>query len=509
MTPSTSISTTMSSSTVLSTEKSSLYRLLESLPGLLSWGIITVLALILRINVSIFAAFMLVFMLYWISSCVSIVTTVLKGLGNINAVKNEDWISRLKAEYPDWTEYHYCTILPFASESINVIRPTLEALANSDFPNERKILVLSSEAALPKGRKIAEELAEEFSSRFGQVHVIEHTLKTGELKGKASNENFAGRFTYDKLIELGIDPAKVLVSSNDADMKIESEYPGYLLHSYLSEGDNRDNVIYQPIPADLEDYWKASFFTRMLVLSGILWRITLQVRGGLRCTVFAFYSMSMKTLNNIGFWDADVIPEDERTMFKAINAFGPDFHVHPLFIITKGVSVRGEGLAGAAAEQYTQIRRWAWGASEIAHSMSLFSGLDEKGKKAIFMPILNQIRSAVEWSLAPMLLVFGGFLPGFVSPEFAQSTAGEAYALAMTIIAAISTLLLLCTIVLESRIAPPRPDSRRTASARILGFAQWFLTPAVSLAFGALPALDAQTRLILNKRIAYVESRKE
>jgi hypothetical protein len=31
----------------------------------------------------------------------------------------------------------------------------------------------------------------------------------------------------------------------------------------------------------------------------------------------------------------------------------------------------------------------------------------------------------------------------------------------------------------------------------------------VSLVFGSLPAFEAQTRLIMNQRIAYVESRKE
>ena len=485
------------------------YRFFEALPGILSWGLLAFFAVVARLETPLFALFIILFMSYWVANCASIVFTARAGLKRVIAVRSEDWLARLEAEYPEWREHYYCTIIPFASESINVLRPTIEALALTDFPAERRILVLSSEAALPRGRDVALELAAEFEGRFGRIFVTEHVLKEGELKGKASNENYAGRFAYARLRELGLDPAKVLVSSNDADMKVEKVYPAYLLYTYFSEGEARDRIIYQPIPADLGDYWTASFFTRMLVMSGILWRLTLHMRGGLRCTVFAFYSMSMKTLHDIGFWDADTIPEDERTMFKAIKAFGRDFRVRPLFVMTKGASIRGDGLAGSAAEQYSQIRRWAWGASEIAHSVSVYRGLDRAGRRAMRLPILNQFRTAVEWSLAPLLLMTGGFLPGLLNPAFAMSPAGRTYSFAITLITCISTCLLVGTIWLERLIAPPRPESRMGAPFRVFGLAQWFLSPVVSLAFGAIPALEAQTRLILNKRIAYVESRKE
>jgi hypothetical protein len=448
-------------------------------------------------------------MAYWITNAGSIVVYVRMGLSRIATVHETDWIARLEREFPEWREHYYLTIIPFASESIRILRSTLESLAESDFPAERRLLVLSSEIAKPEGRETASQLAAEFSGRFGHILVTEHTLKQGELKGKASNENHAGRFAYEALIRMGIDPGKVLVSSNDADMRIEPQYPAYLLYSYLSEGPRRDRMVYQPVPADLSDYWNASFFTRMLVMSGVLWRITLQMRGGLRCTVFSFYSMSMKTLRDIGFWDVDVIPEDERTMFKAIATFGRSFRVKPLFIMVKGASIRGDGLVGSALEQYAQIRRWAWGASEIAHSFSVNRNLSPSGRRAMALPILNQIRTAVEWSLAPLILVFGGFLPGLVNPFFGFTSAGRIFALVMTIFAVVSTFLLLYTISLERLIAPPRPIAMRGVPDRLFGLAQWFLSPAVSLAFGALPALEAQTRLIFNSRIAYVESRKE
>lgn len=485
------------------------YRFLEALPGILSWGLLFLSFFVIRFATPVFAVLMLAYMAYWVYHAVSIAISSAKGIRIMREVQATDWRARLDADFPDWHDYYYCTFLPFASESMNVLKGTVDNLAKSDFPAERKILFLSPEAALPKGRGIAEELAKQYEGSFAHIFITEHVLQPGEIKGKASNENHCGRFAYKKLTELGIDPGHVLVSSNDSDMHIESVYPAYLLHMYLSEGENRDRRIYQPVPADYDDFWGSDFFTRMLITTGVLWRLTLQVWENYRCTVYSFYSMSLKMLDEIGYWDADIIPEDERTMFKAIAKYGTQFKVRPLFLMTRGTSIRGDGLAGSALEQYTQMRRWAWGASEIAHSISVFRRLEGDGRKAMWKSIYNQIRASAEWTLAPIYLVCGGFLPGLISPPFMLTKFGQVYSLIIAGLMGISTLLIFATITLDASLVPERPANQRGFGARLCGYAQWFLSPAVSIAFSALPAFDAQTRLMLNRRISYVESRKE
>ena len=485
------------------------YRFLEALPGLLSWGILILSLFVIRFVTPVFAVLMLLYLAYWVEHAIAIAILSSKGIKTMREVQAVDWQARLSAEYPDWRDYYYCTLIPFASESINVLKPTVESLAASDFPAERKILFLSPEAALPKGKDIAEKLKTEFEGRFAHIFITEHVLKPGELKGKASNQNHCGRFAYEKIKELGIDPGHVLMSSNDSDMHIDKTYPAYLLHTYLSEGEERDHHIYQPVPGDYEDFWGSNFFTRMLITTGVLWRLTLQVWANYRCTVYSFYSMSLKMLNEIGYWDSDIIPEDERTMFKAIASYGTKFKVKPLFSLVRGTSIRGDGITGSALEQYTQMRRWCWGASEFAHSVSVYRTLSKDKRKAMWKPIYNQIRAAVEWTLAPLFLIFGGFLPGIINPPFMLTRFGQIYSLLIAVLMGISTVLIIATIMLDRELSPERPANRRGFWARAFGYLQWFLSPAVSLAFSALPAFDAQTRLILNRRISYVESRKE
>lgn len=496
-------------STQSSTPRGSLwYRVFESTPGLLSWSILILTLLIGYFNPVGFVFLLFLITLYWTANCFHIVILARKGMGRIKAAANTDWNARLDEDFPDWGDYYYCTLLPFASESYNVLKPTIESVAASRFPRERRILCLGSEKAIPGGRLTAARIKEEFKDSFAYIFTTEHELTEGELKGKASNQNHCGRYLYDRIRELGIDPGKVLFTSNDADVLNDPQYPTYLLHTYLSAGPDRDCYIYQPIPTDYNNFWSAPFFSRIIVSTGVLWRIALQVRSDYRCTVYSFYSMTLKTLREIGFWDTDLIPEDEHTMFKAILAFGERFRVVPMFMLTRGSPVRGETMTDAFHEQYVQIRRWAWGASEFAYSMSCFVGASRGQRKALLAPILNQIRTSTEWSLSSLLLMFAGYVPGLFHPYFHLTTIGRVYPFILSGIMSLTFFLLIAMIDMDRRLAPPKSEQRgRWFSA--FSYAQWLLVPVVGLVLSSVPAIESQTRLILNRRIAYVESRKE
>lgn len=485
-----------------------LYRFFETLPGIISWSLIGLAVLMAYLAPTTFVFVIFAFTLYWVFNAFRIAVLARKGLKKIEKVSSTDWTARLEAEYPEWKDYYYCAILPYASESINVLRPTVQSIADSKFPKDRTILLLSSEKALPKGKAVAEELQKEFQGRFAHIFITEHVLQPGELKGKASNQNHAGRFLYAKAQELGLDPKKILFSSNDADVLNDPQYPSYLLHTYLSAGPDRDSYIYQPIPTDYNNFWNAKFFSRVIISTGVLWRIALQTRADYRCTVYAFYSMTLQTLHNIGYWDTDLIPEDERTMFKAILAFGSKFKVIPLFMLTRGSPVSGADAIQSFREQYVQIRRWAWGASEFAHSMSHYLKADKDRRKALSAPIFNQLRTSTEWSLSSLILLFGGALPGLFHPEFAITPVGLYFSHVLSFMMSVTFVLVIGMISMDRRLAPPVPENKGRLY-NFMTYAQWVAAPVIGLILSALPAMESQTRMIFNRRIAYVESRKE
>ncbi len=424
-------------------------------------------------------------------------------------VIKQDWLEKVKEKFPEeWNQYYYCALVPFASESINVVRPTVQSIADSNYPKERKILCLSSEAAVPAGREVCKILAEEFKDSFAYIYITEHKLKPGELKGKAANQNHGGRFLYRELKKEGIDPAKVLITSNDGDVLNHKQYHAYLLYKFLSEGDKKHTRIYQPVPTDYTDHWDANFFSRLIITIGVQWRLALQQRNNYRCTVYSFYSMSMKTLKDIDFWDVDLIPEDERTMFNALFKFGKDFKVIPLFIPTSGKPVQAPNMLLAFREQYKQIRRWAWGASEFAKSFTKAIERKDVPWKVKILPIFNQVRTSLEWVLSSILPLFGGTMPLLLNERFRSTTLAYALPTLLTTLMELASLMSLLIIYIEWKIAPQRPKNRGFFF-KIFTFAQWILMPYVGFTLSSIPALEAQTRLIFNRRIVYIESKKE
>lgn len=485
------------------------YRFLEALPGLLAWTFIIGPIILASYYPAAVAYFVLFYSVYWVYNAIKFVIYAYIGHQKLLYVAKQDWQARLEEEFPnEWHEYYYCTLIPYASESINVLRPTVQSIVDNKFPNSKKILCLSSEKAKPEGKEIAEILKKEFEGKFAYIFITEHELKEGELKGKSSNQNHGGRFLYSELERVGIDPANVLITSNDSDVLNHPQYIAYLLYKFLLEGDLKHKRIYQPIPTDYTGIWDASFFSRLIITLGVQWRISLQQRNNYRCTVYAFYSMSMKTLKEIDFWDVDLIPEDERTMFNALFTYGRDFKVIPLFIATSGNPVHGNNIWQTFKEQYKQIRRWAWGASEFAFSFTESLKRKDIPWRAKIFPLFNQMRSALEWSTSSIIPMFGGVMPGILNEQFRSTTLAYALPSLMIVLFNLSTLMIFFIIFIELRIAPKRPWNKGIFF-NMFTFAQWILLPYVGFVLSSIPALDAQTRLIFNKRIQYIESRKE
>jgi hypothetical protein len=485
------------------------YRFLEALPGLLSWSLILLPVVLAYVAPFAVAYFLLIYSVYWAFNSLKFVLYAYMGHRKLAWVLQHDWLKKLQEDLPtEWNKYYYCTLIPFASESIDIIRPTIQSLVDGNFPTDRKILCLSSEKAVPVGKNIAEELKEEFKDHFAYIFITEHELKEGEIKGKSANQNHAGRYFYDEALRLGLDPEYILITSNDADVSNHISYMPYLVHSFIGQGEDRFKRIYQPVTTDYLDIWNANFFSRIIVTIGMAWRLALNHRDDYRCVVVAFYTMSLRTLKEVNFWETDLIPEDERMMFNTMFTYGKDFRTVPLFIPTYGRPVQGKTTWEALVQQYVQIRRWAWGASEIANSVTKslkFKHIPWQIKtKAIF----NQIRTNVEWTSSSILLLFGGYFSVLTNAEFNNTFLANSLPNVLWRLVQATYIGLLFIIYLEWKIAPKRPKEKGILFS-IFTLVQWIFLPYVGFLLGSIPALDAQTRLIFNKRIVYIESKKE
>ena len=153
--------------------------------------------------------------------------------------------------------------------------------------------------------------------------------------------------------------------------------------------------------------------------------------------------------------------------------------------------------------QYKQKRRWAWGVENFPFLVEGF----RKNKK---IPISKKLKrsfhlleSHVTWAVWAVILVLIGPLPILFGGVFFSQTAIAFNLPKITgLLFRFTVLTSLTWIFLSWTILPPRPKGVSWFKNIIL-ILEWFFVPFIILILGSLPALDAQTRLMLAKYMEF------
>jgi hypothetical protein len=532
-------------------------RLLEMVPGTISWAV-----LILPVWLSfsypwLVAYFVLSFNFYWLCRALWFSGAVIVAFRRVRQVTRVDWNARLAAladpgarmtELRAWLdaaeqpraalgavagarvdaasrrgvrdeltalariealaepppsvdELVHLALIPTYTESLEKLRHTVRALAEAEWPKERKICAIITRETDEGGIANVQALREEFGDAFADfIHILD-PLEPGIVIGKSSAMAWGGRYLYRLLVrERGMDARRILITDLDADFRVHPQYFAYLSWMHLSDP-NRETQLYQPIPYLHNNLWQAPVFQRLFaaVLTQLqMWRSVLPEK----LVSFSSYSTTLHLVHDVGYWATDAIPEDSRFYWKSYFRYGDRFRAVPLFIPIYGDAVRARTYWRSMAEQYLQVRRWAWGVTDIPFVIQNAVRHTEIPFWSRFWRIANLFGEHINWAIAPFVITFGATVPLLVNPAFAETTLGQnlpIFASAMLTLALVSLLVL---VVVEQRIVPPRPAEwgRRE---RFLSYAQWLFLPLVGIFFSTLPALDAQTRLLTGRYLEY------
>ncbi len=480
-------------------------RLLKMIPGTILWGSI-VLIFILSFTIPIVVIYLVIFyILYFIYQALNIMYLVYKANKRIDQVKKINWEEKLNTEFKDiWKEYYEILLIPVANESKDIIDPTIQATNNIIYPNDKKIILFATEKKFPNGKEIGEEYKKEIKDKYYDFIITEHTVIEGEIPGKASNENFAARELYKIFKERGLDPKKAIITSSDADYRHNKNYFLYLTYTYLSE-ENRDKTIYQPIPIFYNNIWKVPIASRIIATFSAQWQMALTFKPE-RLMNFSCYAINFESLKKSGFWDPDVIPEDERLYWKATLQFGNDTKVIPLFVPVYGDAVLAETYWKSLKEQYKQLRRWAWGASEMAFSIPNVMKNKKISRYRKFTLIFQQIRNSFERAIAPIIITFGDLIPE-LNYHYQKTTLSYTIPTIVSRFLTITTILVIVILIFELKMAPEKTHKNPLNNA--FSYLTWITYPIVSIIFSAIPAIDAQTRLLIGRDITYTPTIKK
>lgn len=480
-----------------------IYRLFETIPGILTW--LTLIGIIFASwLIPVWTAFFIIaFDLYWLIKTIYLSFHLRANWRRTKHYLELDWEERLKNLRYD--HLWQMVLLPFYKEGFDVVSQGIESLISAKWPNEKIIIVLAyEERAGEEAEKIAKAATEKYKNKFAHFLITKHPKDLpGEMAGKGSNIAWAAREAKEKILDVnGIKYEDVLVSAFDIDTRV---YPQYFLclvwHFLTCEKPYRSS--FQPVPVYNNNIWDAPAPSRVVATSGTFWQMIQQERPE-RLATFSSHSSSFKALHEIGYWQKNMVNEDSRIFWNAFLHYDGDYDAVPMSYPVSMDANLAPTFWQTIKNVYKQQNRWTYGTAENA-SYLLFGFL--KNKKISLKKKLRVLFVQFEgaWSLAtnPLIIFFLGWLPLTLgSKAFNQTLLSFNLPRITRDIMILAMFGLVMSAVISINLLPKRPEEKKKHKYLFMVL-QWVLIPFTIPIFGALPGLDAQTRLMLGKYISF------
>jgi hypothetical protein len=486
-----------------STERGWRYRLFEVLPGLASWALLAGFLAAALASPARMAPVVGALLLVWAAASVGATLSVIRGHRRLRRHTSLPWNDMLRTldERPVGAvrpaELVHAVIVATWNESLAVLRPTVEALLASDYDLGQVVFVLAyEERGGPDVERRAHRLVAEYGRPFRHAMAVKHRDAPGEVVGKGANITAAGRRLARYLEAARVDPARVVVTTLDADNRVHPSYLAALSHAFCTVPDPV-RASFQPIPLYLNNVWDVPVVVRLIATTSSLWNLVISVRPRLVRNASA-HAQSLRSLLDMGFWSVRTVVEDGHQFWRSYFHHDGRYTVHPLSVPVYQDAVLATAYGRTLRAQFTQLRRWAWGASDIPYvaEKGYFTANDVP-KWDLTLEFLRLVSGHVLGAVAPPVLAVAPLVAGL---SLVGGRPGGWPLAVACIVAATGLVSFGVAVGLSARTLPPRrnrPDRLRWAVIAL----QWTVLPVTALVYGALPAINAQTRLLLGRRL--------
>lgn len=482
-----------------------LTRALEILPGAVSWSLILFPVLGSFWLPHYVAYYVILFDIFWLYKSANLAFTSLLSHFKIKAAKIYDWFSDVQ-KINGWEKVHHLIIIPTYKEPLSTIEKGIDSIVAQEYPKEKISICLATEKREKEAQTKAEMLTKKYTGIFANFIVTVHPDLPNEVKGKSSNQAYAAKIAKKILVDkLGLDIDWITVTSKDADAVFHPKYLAYLSYQFLTNS-KRHLRFWQPALVFYNNIWRVPAPIRVVNTFCTVWDIGLLSRKD-KLMNFSVYSLSLKLLHSVGYWDVDVIPEDYRIFFKTFFANNGTVEVEPIFLPVSADAAESTTYLKTLINQYEQMKRWAWGTSDDAYVIKNWLRAPFPSFFDKTIRIIRVLADHWLWSAYWFILTLGVNLPIFLNPLFAQTVAGRNLPRLSFIILTICGLFMAAVLYVDF-INRPKEPQKISFLRRIFSLTEFILMPLTGFFFSALPGLDAHTRLMLGRYIEYKVTEK-
>jgi hypothetical protein len=420
--------------------------------------------------------------------------------------KQIDFYKQNYSKYHNPDKLVHLIMIPMVKESFSIVAETIESIKKNKYDTKNNVIIqiCPEERASPASINTALKLQKKFKSYFLDVIVTEHPkgLK-GELVGKGGNINFAAKeaLKYFKINK--IDNSRVLVTTLDADNKIHPQFLSCLSYTYLGSQDPH-NASYEPVAFYINNFWDVPAPIRVLAANNTFYTLIKAVRPHLQSN-FSSHSQSLLSLIQTNFWSGKSIVEDGHQYYRSFICFKGYYRVVSVFCPVYQDAVQNKSYIKTLKAQFVQLRRWAYGSSDIAYLATRTLIGKNKIKGVPFWPslvrFLRLLETHVSWGGSTFFLAFAAWMPLILSNNKSATIVYQLPGI-VRVIQTIMMVGIIANVYVSYQILPPKPAHYGRLKT-ISFWLQWTLTPFVGLIYGTISGLSAQFRLLSGR---YLES---
>lgn len=512
-----------------------LYRCLEILPGLLSYGAVILLFVLSWVSPFLGALYLLIIIAITLVKAVATAFRTIQGYKVMKRAEQVDWSKRLadlenphdaferlrdrrddsyefyehvqnlrllsavegKSEPKPHDVYH-AVIMTAYNEGLATLVPSVEAVRDTTFPNERIIFVLAyEERGGEEMEATALALKKQFRGVFGKFLLIKHPDKLkNEIVGKGPNLTYAGKQLTEYVEKQRIPVENVIVTSLDSDNRVHPKYFDFVAYEFLVRPD-RQHYSYQPVAMFTNNIWDAAAPMRVIAMSNSFFNVISTMRPHLLKN-FASHSQPLAALVGMNYWSKRTIVEDGHQYWRSLFFFEGDYEVVPIRVPIYQDAVISDTFWETLKAQFVQLRRWDYGASDVAFVGSyLFSKDCKVPFWNLFPKFVRLVDGHVTLAMMAPIVAFGGWVPMLLNMG---SRGTVAFNLPNVVgwIQTIATIGLIITVIISLQMLPKRPEKYKKQKSFLMVL-QWILMPIIAIVYQSAAAFYAQTRLMFGK----------
>lgn len=515
-------------------KRTKLYRFLEILPGAISYGAIILLFLLSWLSPVLGTIYLFTIIASTLVKAIGVAYRTIQGYGVIKRAERVDWRKRMedlsnphdaferlhgddsrsynfdehienlklmaamKSDYPDPEKILHVVIMTAYNEGRDVLMPSIEAVRENTFPNERIIFVLAyEERGGEEMEKLALQLEKEYKGVFKEFILSKHPANlSGEVIGKGPNLTFAGRIVSEYFEKKHLPVENAIVTSLDSDNRMAPKYLDSVAYEFVVHP-NRQRLSYQPVSLFMNNIWDAPAPSRVIAISNSFFNVISTMRPHVLRN-FASHSQPLQALEAMNYWSKRTIVEDGHQYWRSLFFFSGDYSVLPIRIPIYQDAVVDETFFKTIKAQFVQVRRWYYGASDVAYVGSkVFVKRENRIVPfwKIFPKFWRLLDGHITLAMMAPIITFGAWVPMIMNSS-AHTMVAYNLPNIVSIIETVALIGLSVTILVSFKMLPPRPAKYRKEKAFFM-LLQWILIPVTSILYQSLAAFYAQTRLML------------